>query len=97
MVAVTEAMLVVCLAAKVESRDKTIELMQENIDLREQITGMQDLYRVQVVKLCKLQNRYGEAYRAVLVQLVDDLGLDRRPKSAASVLLRELGNGVGGE
>lgn len=97
LLAVVEAGLLLQASIVIDTKDDAIRLMEENADLMSEISRLQDERMAQTVRLCRYQVRFGEAYRVVLERLVDDLGLDSRPESAAAMLLGEIGHGVGGQ
>lgn len=62
-------------------KDK-ITLLQDNIDLRKQLHEKDN-------KLAGLYIRLGASYKNILAGLIHDLGLDRKPDSAATMMLEE--------
>ncbi len=99
------------LQATLTGKEETIKLYRENVELRERLLSASNLYREQAVEVCAMRVRWGSAYRIVLTNLVEDLGLGKkrpgRPMSVTARMLAELdvpkysdlnefGGGVGG-
>jgi len=93
--AVVEACLLLHLVAIQASHVSNVELMRENVELCQRNMRVAELYQQRTDQLCQTQNQIGESYRRLLVILIRDLGLDRRPTSATMVMLNEV-RGMGG-
>lgn len=101
-VALLQALALTFCFATILANQSSMKLMRENIDLRKQIASLQDEYHGQTRQLCTVQLRMGDAYRRVLINLVERFGLNKnRPQTITNALLdefEELGvrAGVGG-
>ena len=98
--------------ATLAGKEETIKLYRENVELRERLLSANNLYREKTVEACALKLRWGSAYRIVLSNLVEDLGLGKkrpgRPMGITARMLAELeapenfdnldefGGGIGG-
>jgi len=80
--------------ATLVGKQETIKLYRKNVELRERLLFAASLYRDKTVEACALRIRWGSAYRVVLVNLVEDLGLGQkrpgRPMSVTARMLAEL-------
>jgi hypothetical protein len=82
--------------ATLDGTRKTVALMRENIELNKSYQALTERYQNKVNQLCALRVKMGNAYRVVLGNLVEDLGLDQRPTGVAMNFLSSLDLGVGG-
>ena len=71
-------------------------LMRENIELNKSCQALAERYQNKVNQLCALREKMGNAYRVVLGNLVEDLGLEERPVGVTMNFLSNLDLGVGG-
>lgn len=81
----------VCLSYNIARSVALEELLadyQYNRENSEKLIGMQKVYLVRQEELCLMHRRFGEAYRILLKNIIDRLGLNRRLNSA-TLLVRE--------
>ena len=82
--------------ATLDGTRQTVALMRENVELHQSYQALLEKYQKKVSQFCALRTKMGDAYRVVLGNLVEDLGLDQRPTGVTMNVLSRLDLGVGG-
>ena len=82
--------------ASLDGARQTVALMRENVELHKSCRALMEKYQKKVSRFCALQARMGNAYRVVLGNLVEDLGLEQRPNGVTMNVLSRIDLGVGG-
>ena len=95
-VAIIQAVCILHLKATLDYERDSLQLMRENIWLREETMRALNLYHDKSQELCELRISMGKVYQVAFTNLAEEVGLTKnKGRGTAAVLLKEFG-GMGG-